>query len=56
MMPTPYIEKVAQKYGKPVDDVERIWDKAKSAVGDEHKDDYALITHIFQKMVKSEYA
>jgi hypothetical protein len=55
-MPTPYIKKVADIYNKPIEDVERLWDKAKESVGDENKEDYALITHIFHKIVKSHYA
>lgn len=54
-MPTAYVEKIAKQHNVSVKDVETLWDKAKDAVSDEHKDDYAIIVSIFKKMVKKHY-
>lgn len=51
-MPTAYLTKLAKTTGKPMDELERLWDKAKDqAEKAGHGQDYAYITGIFQHMV-----
>lgn len=51
-MPTPYIKKLAKQTGKPVAEVERLWDKAKEQASKAGRtDDYAYITGILKHMV-----
>lgn len=53
-MPTPYIEKVAKEKKEPVAQVEQKWDRAKDIASKEGKaENWGLVTHIFQNMVKS---
>lgn len=59
-MPTPYLEKVAKDKGKPISEMEDLWNKAKAQAAKEgHAKDYAYITGIFKKMadvtVRSDY-
>jgi hypothetical protein len=50
-MPTPFVEKVAKSKGKPVAEIEALWNRAKARAKDEgHGQDYAYITSIFKKM------
>lgn len=51
-MPTPYIKKLAKQTGKPVAEVERLWDKANEQASKAGRtDDYAYITGILKHMV-----
>lgn len=60
-MPTPALKSFSQKSGKPLDEVERLWKKAKRLARKEgftKKDDsyYAYVTGILKRMLGiSEY-
>ena len=52
-MPTPYIKKMAKKHKISVGKSEKYWDRAKESAKKQGKEDnYALITTIYQKMIK----
>lgn len=50
-MPTAYITKMAKKHNISIEKSDEIWKKATKVVHDEGKDDYALITTIYKKML-----
>lgn len=51
-MPNAYIEKMADKKGKSVAELEKLWDKAKTLAADQgHSEEYDYITGIFKKMI-----
>ena len=55
-MPTPMIQAFAKESGKSIEDVERLWDKAKSIVWKKYSDKtddakYALTTAITKNML-----
>lgn len=58
-MPSSVVKSFADKTGKSVAEVEKLWDKAKAIVKDEYKDVpedsdkfYSLVTGILKKMLK----
>ena len=53
-MPAPIVSKLANKHGKSVKEVERLWKKARalSSQDDDGKVDYALTVAILKKMVR----
>lgn len=56
-MPTAYVRKMAEKKGKPVAEIEKIWDKAKERAAEEgHGEEYDYITGIFQNMLGEGYS
>ena len=50
-MPTAYIKKMAKKHNMSVEKSDRLWQKATAIVKAQGKDDYALITSIYKKML-----
>lgn len=46
------VKSLANKYNKTIDEVEKLWKKAKKSAADSgHKEDYAYITGILKKML-----
>lgn len=55
-MPTAFVRSVAEKKGKPVAEIERIWNRAKVKAAEEgHEDEYDYITGIFKNMLGEGY-
>lgn len=47
-----YLKKMAEKYGKTLKDMEKIWDEAKEQAAKENmEENYAYITAIFKNMI-----
>ena len=54
-MPAPLVKSFASKTGKSVDEVERLWDKAKSRAAEQgHEEEYDYIVGILKNMLKLE--
>ena len=52
-MPANIVKSFSQKTGKSVQEVEKLWDKAKAIAADEgESENYAYITAILKKMLK----
>lgn len=52
-MPANIVKSFAEKTGKSVQEVEKLWDKAKELAADGgHKEDYNYIVGILKKMLK----
>ena len=52
-MPADLVKSFAEKTGKSVQEVEKLWDTAKELADKAgHKEDYAYITGILKKMLK----
>ena len=50
-MPTPLIQSVARKQGKPVSEIEGKWADAKKKAAEEgHKEDWPYVVAIFKSM------
>lgn len=53
-MPTPYLKKLASETGRSLASLEKLWDTAKEEAAKQgHKEDYAYITGILNRMVKA---
>lgn len=51
-MPNNIVQSFAKKSGKSIDQVEKLWQKAKAIAAEEgHVEDYAYITGILKKML-----